>query len=209
MATQRIKLLCVEDHAVVREGIGLILSREPDFDVVGAAATGEEALALFRARRPHVTLMDLQLPQMSGLEAIRAIRGEDALARIIVLTIYQGEEDIYHALRAGAVTYLLKDTLSEDLVWIIRQVHAGRRPMPEQIRAKLEERRHRQALTLREIDVIRLIFVGMRNKEIAEALAISNATVQVHVRNILEKLGAPDRTAAVHIALSRGILRAG
>jgi DNA-binding NarL/FixJ family response regulator len=198
--------MCVDDHRIVRDGICLILNRQKDIKVVGTAVTGEEGVELFARCRPDVTLMDLRLGSMSGLEAIRAIRQNHPDARIIVLTTYQGDEDIYRALNGGAVTYLLKDTLSDDLVRVIREVHAGGRPMSPDIEARLAERAASGILTPRETEVIELIFRGMRNKEIGAALGISADTAEVHIRNILAKLKVNDRTAAVHVALRRGII---
>jgi two-component system NarL family response regulator len=201
-----IRIICVEDHAIVSEGIKLILEREPDMEVVGLATDGQQAVDMFRRYRPDVTLMDLQLPLMNGVDAIHAIRREDAAARIVVLTMYEGDDDIYRALEAGATTYLLKNTLSEGLVGAVRDVHAGRQPILPLIREKLSERDRRPVLTMREIEVLELVSIGLRNKEISKSLRISEETVHVHVRNILEKLDARDRTAAVHIALRRGII---
>ena len=201
-----IRVLCVDDHRIVREGIGLIIARQPDMEVVGAAATGEEAVALFKRERPDVTLMDLQLSTMSGLEAIQAIRREDADARIIVLTMYQGDEDIHRALTAGATTYLLKDTLSDDLIRFVREVHAGRRPIRADVKARLDERATQPTLTPREVQVMELVSEGRRNKEIAVLLGISEETVQVHLKNIFAKLKVGERTAAVNIAIRRGIV---
>ena len=206
MNTPRIRVLCVDDHRIVREGIGLIISRQPDMEVVGSAATGEEAVSLFKRERPDVTLMDLQLPTMSGLEAIQAIRREDADARIIVLTMYQGDEDIHRALAAGATTYLLKDTLSDDLIRFVREVHAGRRQIRPDVKARLDERASQPTLTPREIQVMELVALGKRNKEIAVLLGISEETVQVHLKNIFVKLRVSERTAAVNVALRRGIV---
>ena len=206
MTPDRIRVLCVDDHRLVREGIAIIIGRQPDMEVVGLAATGDEAIASYQRVRPDVTLMDLQLGSVSGVEATRAICGADPTARIIVLTMYQGDEDIYRALEAGAATYLLKDTLSDDLVRIVRQVHAGEHPVRPDVQARLAERATRPALTPREIQVIGLISEGMRNKEIAASLGISEETAQVHVKNILAKLHVQDRTAAVTVALRRGII---
>lgn len=204
--TPQIRVLCVDDHRIVREGISLIIDREGDMQVVGAAATGEEAVALFRRERPDVTLMDLQLPTMSGLDAIREIRREDADARIIVLTMYQGDEDIHRALGAGAATYLLKDTLSDDLIRFVREVNAGRRPIRPEVKARLDERAGSPTLTPREIQVMERVAEGRRNKEIAALLGISEETVQVHLKNIFAKLKVSERTAAVNVALRRGIV---
>jgi DNA-binding NarL/FixJ family response regulator len=201
-----IRVLCVDDHRIVREGIALIISRQPDMEVVGSAATGEEAVLLFKRHRPDVTLMDLQLPTMSGLEAIQTIRREYDDARIIVLTMYQGDEDIHRALSAGATTYLLKDTLSDDLIRFVREVHAGRRPIRPDVKARLDERAAQPTLTPREIQVMELVSEGRRNKEIASRLGISEETVQVHLKNIFAKLKVSERTAAVNVALRRGIV---
>ena len=206
MVKAHIRVLCVDDHRIVREGIGLIIARQADMEVVGSAATGEDAVLLFKRERPDVTLMDLQLPTMSGLEAIRAIRHEDAEARIIVLTMYQGDEDIHRALSAGATTYLLKDTLSDDLIRIVREVHAGRSPIRADVKARLDERAGQPTLTPREVQVMELVYEGRRNKEIATLLKISEETVQVHLKNIFAKLKVGERTAAVNVALRRGIV---
>jgi len=206
MTDPPIRVLCVDDHRIVREGIGLIIARQPDMEVVGSAATGEEAVALFKRERPDVTLMDLQLSTMSGLEAIQAIRREDADARIIVLTMYQGDEDIHRALAAGATTYLLKDTLSDDLIRFVREVHAGRRPIRADVKARLDERATQPTLTPREVQVMELVSDGRRNKEIAVLLGISEETVQVHLKNIFAKLKVGERTAAVNVAIRRGIV---
>jgi DNA-binding NarL/FixJ family response regulator len=202
----KIRVQCVEDHAVVREGICLKINLQPDMEVVATAATGEQAVALYSTVRPDVTLMDLQLPAMSGLAAIQAIRAIDASARIVVLTMYQGEEDIHRALQAGAATYLLKGTLSDDLIRIVREVHAGERPIPPDVAATLASRIPGSALTERETEVVTLMATGMHNKEIAARLNISNETVRNHAKNIFAKLQVPDRTAAVMDALRRGII---
>jgi two-component system NarL family response regulator len=201
-----IRVQCVDDHAVVREGISLKINLEPDVTVVAVAATGEQAVAMFSEHRPDVTLMDLQLPAMSGLDAIRAIRAIDADARIVVLTMYSGEEDVYRALQAGAATYLLKGTLSDDLVRIVREVYAGERPMPPDVAATLAARVPRSALTPREVEVVTLMAKGLHNKEIAALMHISHETVRIHAKNIFFKLQVPDRTAAVVDALRRGII---
>ena len=202
----RVRVLCVDDHQLVLDGLALIIGAQPDLEVVGTGRRGDEALALFRRHRPDVTLMDLQLPGMSGLEAIRAIRAEDHNARIIVVTMYQGDEDIFRALQAGATMYLLKDTLSSELVRAIREVHSGLRPIQPDIVARLAERSEHRALTAREVDVLKLVSQGLRNKEIASALDLSEATIQVHVKNILAKFNVNDRTAAISVALRRGII---
>jgi DNA-binding NarL/FixJ family response regulator len=200
-------VLCVDDHRIVREGIALIIDREPDMRVIGRAATGEEAVALFQKHRPDITLMDLQLSSMSGVEAIQAIRREDPAARVVVLTMARGDEDVYRALEAGAATYLLKDTAFEDLVRVVREVHAGGQPeFSQHVKERLVERAGRPALTPREIQVLELVRQGLRNREIAASLAISEETVQSHVKSILAKLDVQDRTAAIDVALRRGIL---
>ena len=206
MTTPPIRVLCVDDHRIVREGVALIIDREPDMQVVGSAATGEEAVALFKRVRPDITLMDLQLPSMSGLEAIKEIRREDPNAHVIVLTMYQGDEDIHRALAAGAATYLLKDTLSDDLIRFVREVHAGRRPIRADVKARLDERATQPTLTPREVQVMELVSDGRRNKEIAVLLGISEETVQVHLKNIFAKLKVGERTAAVNVAIRRGIV---
>jgi DNA-binding NarL/FixJ family response regulator len=208
-STPHIRVLCVDDHRLVLDGLLLIIGAQADLEVVGSATSGEEALALFRMCRPDVTLMDLQLPDMSGLEVINRIRASDPEARIIVVTMYQGDEDIFRALDAGASTYLLKHTLSNDLIHAIREVHAGRRPITPNVRARLAERAEHDVLTAREIDVLELVSRGLRNKEIAATLELSESTVQVHVKNILAKLQVNDRTAAVNIALRRGMIHIG
>jgi DNA-binding NarL/FixJ family response regulator len=177
--------------------------------VVGSATSGELAVEMFHDLRPDVTLMDLRLPVMNGIEAIRQIRRESPDARIIVLTMYHGDEDVCQALEAGAATYLLKDTLAEDLVQVIREVHDGERPLPSNIAALLEARKTRPSLTPREVQVVRLIAEGLRNKEIAVALGISEETAKVHVKNILAKMNVSDRAAVIPVALRRGIIHIG
>jgi len=196
----------VDDHRLVLNGIELMIGRQSDMSVVGSATTGEEAVSLFQQHRPDITLMDLQLPVMTGLEAIRAIRHLAPDARIIVLTMYHGDEDIHRALAAGAATYLLKDMLSDDLMRVIREVHAGQRALLPEIQVRLDERATRPSLTPREVQVTELVGRGLRNKEIATELRISEETVQVHVKSILTKLGVNDRTAAVNVAMRRGII---
>jgi DNA-binding NarL/FixJ family response regulator len=202
----RIRVLCVDDHRLVREGLSLIIGREADLEVVGGAASGEEAVTSHRKYRPDVTLMDLQLPRMSGLDAIRIILRESPQARIIVLTMYEGDEDIFRALEAGASTYLLKDTLSDDLLRVVREVHGGQRPIGPDVRLRLAERTRHPTMTSREIDVIALVAQGMGNKDIATSLGISEGTVHVHMRNIFAKLGVSDRMAVVNLARRRGLV---
>ena len=202
----RIRVLCVDDHRIVRDGLSLIINHESDMEVVGSAATGEEAIALHQTCRPDVTLMDLRLGAMSGVDAIRGIRRDCPHARIIVLTMYEGDEDIYRAHEAGATTYLLKDTLSSDLIRVVREVHAGQRPVLPAVEARLALRASMPTLTSRELEVLQRVAEGKRNKEIGVMLGITEGTVQIHVKNILAKLNVSDRTAAVQIAIRRGLV---
>jgi len=203
---ERIRVLCVDDHRVMLDGLALLIGRQPDMEVIAAATNGERAVELFASLLPDVTLMDLQLPTMSGLEAIGAIRKSHSDARIVVLTMYQGDEDIHRALSAGAATYLLKDALSDDLIRVVREVHAGGHPMAPDVRARLDQRAANPTLTPREIQVLQLVSLGKRNKEIAAILGLSDDTVPVHVKNIFAKLRVNERTAAVNVALRRGII---
>ena len=202
----KLTVLVVEDHRIVREGLILYLERDSQFEVVDAVGTGEDAVAAFRRHQPDVVLMDLQLPGMSGVDAIRAIRSIDGDARVVVLTMYEGDEDIRRALDAGAATYLLKASLSDDLIDVIRNVYRGSRRLPREVQVRLNGHAARPVLTQRELDVIELISRGQRNKEIAAALNIREETVEVHVKNIFTKLEVHDRTAAVRVALRRGII---
>jgi two-component system NarL family response regulator len=201
-----IRLLCVDDHHLVRDGLVLIINRQPDLTVVATAATGEQAVTLFRQHRPEVTVMDLQLPGMSGLEALRAIRAEVPDARVIVLTIRDDDEAIYQALQAGATAYLVKDAVSDDLIRVIREVHAGTYQRSVSIEARLVERATRAPLTPRELEVTALMAQAMRNKEIAAALGVSEQTVQVHVKNVFAKLKVADRVAAINVARRLGLV---
>jgi len=201
-----IRILLVDDHPLLRDGLRASISAEIDMQVVGEAANGQEALELFREYRPDITLMDLKMPVMGGVQAIQGIRGQFALAKVIVLSTYEGDEDIHRALEAGAATYLLKDTLSKDLVRVIRAVFAGERTLPAPVAQRLADRMLQPALTARELEVLRLIAQGLRNKEIAGRLGISEETAQSHVRNILSKFGLHDRTEAVAVAVRRGIV---
>ena len=202
----RIRILCVDDHRIVREGIALIIARQPDMRVIAFAATSDEAVQKFEQHHPDITLMDLRLGNTSGLDAIIAIRHKHRDARIIVLTMYQGDEDIHQALKTGAATYLLKESLSDDLIRVVREVHAGGQPMEPDVRARLDERAAQPTLTPREVQVLKLVAVGHRNKEIASLLGLSHETVPVHLKNIFAKLGVNERTAAVNVALRRGIV---
>lgn len=206
MEATRIKVLCVDDHRVVLEGVASMIRRQADMITVGLAPTGETALALFQEKRPDVTLMDLKLPGMSGLETIRRIRSLHPNARIVVLTMFEGDEDVYRALQAGATAYLLKDVVTRDLVRTIREVHAGNCPMPAIMAERLSAHPPRAALSTREVAVIKLIAQGRRNKEIASKLGISLETAKVHVKHLLGKLAVRDRAAAVTHALQRGII---
>jgi two-component system NarL family response regulator len=199
--------MCVEDHRIVREGIELIINQEADMHVVGACATGDEAVALYRQSKPDVVLMDLRLGKTSGVDAIKAIRHDDPKARIIVLTMYEGDEDIFRAHQAGATTYLLKDMLSAELIRVVRAVHAGERPVLPEVQARLAERAASPTLTTREIEVLQLISEGLRNKEVGATLGIAEGTVQIHVKNIFSKLNVNDRTAAVQVAVRRGLIQ--
>jgi DNA-binding NarL/FixJ family response regulator len=201
-----VRILCVDDHRIVREGIALILSREPNITVVATASTAQEAVSEFKRHLPDVTLMDLRLGDSSGIDAIKEIRRDCPTARIVVLTMYQGDEDIHRALSAGATTYLLKDALSDDLIRVVREVHAGGNPMDPDVRAQLDKRAAQPTLTPREVQVLQLVSQGKRNKEIAAILGLSEDTVPVHVKNIFAKLKVNERTAAVNVALRRGII---
>ena len=203
----RIRVMCVEDHRIVREGIALIINQERDMEMVCSCAGGDEAVALYSQYRPDVVLMDLRLGKTSGVDAIKAIRQQDPSARIVVLTMYEGDEDIYRAHQAGATTYLLKDTLSSDLIGVVRAVHAGERPMVPEVQARLAERANSPTLTSREVQVLQLISEGLRNKEVGAMLGITEGTVQIHVKNIFGKLTVNDRTAAVQKAVRRGLIQ--
>jgi DNA-binding NarL/FixJ family response regulator len=201
-----IRVLAVDDHPLLREGIGALIAAEPDMELVGSCSTGREAIQQFRALRPDVTLMDLQMPEMSGLEAIMAIRVEFPDARIIVLTTFSGDVQVLRAMKAGAVGYVLKEGLHKDLLDMIRGVRAGRRTLSPEVSFQLANHLGDDALTPAEVDVLRLIAAGKANKQIADQLRITEFTVKSRVQNILSKLGASDRTQAALIGVKRGIV---
>jgi len=202
-----IRVFCVDDHPLLREGITAIINNQPDMSLVAEAANGFEAIQKFREHQPDVTLMDLRLPDMSGIDALIAIRAEFPEARIIMLTTFEGDVEIQRSLEAGARGYLLKSMPPKELVEGIRQVHAGKKRIPPQLAAQLAEHLGDETLTEREIEVLRHIAGGNRNRDIAERLFISEETVKVHIKHIMEKLGATDRTQAVAIAVRRGIIQ--
>ena len=206
MARSKIRLLLVDDHLVVRIGLRGLLETQADLEVVAEAAGGDAAVREFEKHRPDVTLMDLRMPVLTGVEATKLIRKEFPQSRIIVLTTFDGDEDIYRALQAGAQSYLLKGVSFEDLTEAIRTVHAGQRRIPAGVAERLAERMAGEALTAREGQVLELIVRGNSNKEIGTALSISEATVKSHINSLLSKLGVADRTQAATTALQRGIV---
>lgn len=201
-----IRILTVDDHPLLRKGIAALVNAESDLKLVAEASNGKEAIEAFRSSQPDVTLMDLQMPDMDGLEAIHVIRREFPEARIIVLTTYSGDMQVLRALKAGARGYILKGHVHKELLDTIRAVHAGKKRIPPEIAAELADHATDDPLTEREIDVVRLIAAGNSNKQIADQLSIGEATVKSHVTNILSKLGANDRAHAVTIGLKRGII---
>jgi two-component system, NarL family, response regulator len=207
MSSSEIRVLCVDDHRLMREGIVNIIALHEGVTVIAEASSGEEAVEQFQRHNPDVILMDLQIRGMNGLEAIRAIRQLKGDARIVVLTMYQGDEDIYRALNAGAAGYVIKDSVPEDLIRVIREVYAGHTSIPPEIAAKLAARSGQATLSGRERQIVQMLSMGKRNKEIAEELGISEDTARTHIKSIFVKLNVHDRTAALTEALRRGILR--
>lgn len=208
MPAAPIRILTVEDHPVFRQGLKAIISEEPDMCLVAQATDAIQALAEFRQHRPDITLMDLRLPGTNGTEAMISIRGTFPNARIIMLTTSDGDGEIQRAMRAGAAAYILKSMPTDELLGVIRSVHAGRRHIPAEVAARLAEHLGDEELTTRELEVLRLVRDGYRNKQIADQLAIAETTVNFHIKNMLGKLGANDRTHAVTIAIRRGLMQA-
>jgi DNA-binding NarL/FixJ family response regulator len=205
-ATHLIRILSVDDHPLLRSGIGTLIATQPDMQLVGEASTGKEAVQLHRELNPDVTLMDLQMPDMNGLDAIIAIRSEDPTARIIVLTTYSGDALAHRALKAGAQAYVLKSLVRTEILNTIRAVYGGERRVQADVAAEIAKHTADAALTTREIEVLRLIASGHANKEISARLSINGETTKTHIKNILAKLGAKDRTHAASLGLKRGII---
>ncbi|AHG93233.1 response regulator receiver (plasmid) [Gemmatirosa kalamazoonensis] len=201
-----VTVLTADDHPLIRSGLAAVIGAQPDMLVVGEATNGEEAIERYRELRPDVALMDLRMPVMDGVAAIRAIVAEFPRARIVALTTYDGDEDIHRALEAGAKGYLLKDMLRAEVLHAIRAVHRGQRVIPAPVAARLAEYTPRVELTPRETEVLRLVAKGFSNRQIGELLGRTEGTIKIHLKNILEKLGADDRTEAVTVALQRGII---
>lgn len=202
-----IRILSVDDHPLLREGIAMLIESQPDMVLVAQAATGREAIEQFREHQPDVTLMDLRLPDISGIDALIAIRSESPNAYVVMLTTFEGDVEIQRALDAGARGYLLKTTPAKELVEVIRQTYAGKKRIPANVATQLAEHLGEEALTPREVEVLKHLAEGNRNKDIGERLFISEETVKVHIKHIMEKLGASDRTQAVALAVRRGIIQ--
>ena len=203
----RIRILTVDDHPLLHEGIATVIRNQPDMVLAAEASNGREAIQRFREHTPDVTLMDLRLPDMSGIDVMVAIRSEFPEARVIILTTFAGDVEIQRALQAGARAYMLKSMPPKELVEVIRQVHAGKKRIPPEIAAHLAEHYSDESLTGREVEVLRQIAGGNRNRDIADKLFITEETVKVHIKHIMEKLGATDRTQAVAIGVRRGIIQ--
>ena len=201
-----IRVLTADDHSVVRAGLAAMIAGEPDIDVVAEASDGAEAVALYDVHRPDVVLMDLRMPRLDGVTAIRTICAQHPAARVVAFTMYEGDADIHHALTAGACAYLLKGVPGDELIAAIRSAAAGRRVIPAAVARTLAEFTPRIELTAREVEVLRLVAKGLRNREIARVIGRTEGTVKAHLKNILEKLGVDDRTEAVTLALQRGII---
>ena len=204
---QQIRVFSVDDHPLLREGIATLVNNQPDMVLVGEASTGAEAIQQFKQHMPDVTLLDLRLPDMSGIDVLIAIRSEFSAARIVMLTTFEGDVEVQRALQAGARGYLLKNMPPVELLDVIRQVHDGKKRIPPEIASQLLEHMSDEGLTEREVEVLREVADGNRNREIAERLFISEETVKVHIKHIMEKLGAADRTQAVAIGVRRGIIQ--
>ncbi len=202
-----IRVLIADDHPIVRQGLAALIGRQPGMVVVAEASNGREAVDLFRLHQPDVTLMDLRMPKLDGVEAIALIRAEVPTARLILLTTFDGDEEIYQGLRVGAMAYLLKDAAPDELLEAIRAVHQGQKRIPPEVAVKLANRMNSRSLTAREREVLRLVVAGQMNREIGESLSIAEGTVRAHMNNILSKLEVSDRTQAATMAIKRGLVR--